>query len=310
MKKVLIFGISGFVGKYLADNLLNHGYEVIGTDCLYADETLLNVIHTFELMDILDSQAVYHLIKKYEPEYIVNLAAISSVASSWKIPQTTIGVNLNGTLNILEAVRQINIDTKILLIGSSEEYEISNEQIAEEHNINANNPYGISKVAQENFAKIYREEYGLKIVNTRTFNHTGIGQSDKFVISSFIKQVAEIEKQGQSGSISVGNLSARRDLGDVRDMVEAYRMLLEKDTEYNVFNVGSGSCYLLEDLLKYIISLSNQSIKIQVDEERIRPLDNPIIWCDNSRIIEAIGWKPQYTIYDTINEMYKDYLSR
>lgn len=310
MKKVLIFGVSGFVGKYLVNNLLNHGYEVIGTDCLRADETLLNVINTFELADILDAQAVYRLIEKYEPEYIVNLAAISSVASSWKIPQTTIDVNLNGTLNILEAVRQINIDTKILLIGSSEEYEISEQQISEEHIINANNPYGISKVAQENFAKIYREEYGLKIVNTRTFNHTGIGQSDKFVISSFIKQVAEIEKRGQAGIISVGNLAARRDLGDVRDMVEAYRMLLEKDTEHNIFNVGSGSCYLLEDLLKYIISLSNQSIKIQVDEERIRPLDNPIIWCDNSRIKTAIGWKPQYTIYDTINEMYKDYLNR
>lgn len=310
MKKVLVFGVSGFVGKYLVDNLVEHEYEVIGTDCLCAGSQLLKKLSLFECVDILDADAVYRLVNNHKPDYIVNLAAISSVASSWKIPQKTIDVNLNGTLNILEAVRQIDVDVKILLIGSSEEYAISGEQISEEHNINANNPYGISKVAQENFAKIYREEYGLKIVNTRTFNHTGIGQSDKFVIPSFIKQVAEIEKSGQRGVISVGNLSARRDLGDVRDMVEAYRMILETESEHSIFNVGSGFCYLLEDLLKYIISLSNQSINVCVDAERMRPLDNPIIWCDNSRIKKEIGWTPQYTIYETINEMYGEYLKR
>ncbi len=310
MKKVLIFGVSGFVGRYLVDNLLNHGYEVIGTDCLPAEQGVLMRLNMFECVDILNARAIYQLIEKHKPDYIVNLAAISSVASSWKIPQKTIDVNLNGTLNILEAVRKIKFNTKILLIGSSEEYEISDKQISEEHLINANNPYGISKVAQENFAKIYREEYGLKIINTRTFNHTGIGQSEKFVIPSFVKQVAEIEKSGTSGVISVGNLSARRDLGDVRDMVEAYRMLLENESEYNIFNVGSGTSYLLEDILNYIISLSNQTVEICVDADRIRPLDNPIIWCKNSRIRKEIGWEPKYTIYDTINEMYQNYLKK
>ena len=308
MKKVLIFGVSGFVGKYLVDNLVEHGYEVIGTDCIFASGEVVIRLNRFECMDILDAGAVYELVQKHRPDYIVNLAAISSVASSWKIPQKTINVNLYGTLNILEAVRQIGIDTKILLIGSSEEYAISIGQISEEHDINANNPYGISKVAQENFAKIYREEYGLKIVNTRTFNHTGIGQSEQFAIPSFIKQVAEIEKSGQRGMISVGNLSAQRDLGDVRDMVEAYRMLLENDSKHNIFNVGSGNCYLLENILKYIISLSNQEIEVYVDSDRIRPLDNPVIWCNNARIREEIGWKPKYTIYDTINAMYQNYI--
>ena len=196
--------------------------------------------------------------------------------------------------------------TKVLLVGSSEEYEVSRDIISEEYPICANNPYGISKVTQEQFANLYRNEFGLNIVCTRTFNHTGPGQSTGFAIPSFVKQVAEIQKNGCAGAIFVGNLSAIRDLGDVRDMTRAYRIILEGECKHELYNVGSGRCYCLEEIVNYIIGLSEQKIEIIIDQQKLRPLDNPIIWCDNSRLRNDFEWEPQYTIYDAINEMYKE----
>lgn len=304
MKRVLIFGCAGFVGNYLAEEFLTHGYDVVGSGIEKAQVKLLAKIHSYEQCDLLDYDKVKTLIKSYQPDYIINLAAISSVALSWKIPQKTIDVNVNGSLNILEAVRESKTCPKILLIGSSEEYAISDKKIPETYEINANNPYGISKVTQEHFSELYRNEYGMKIINTRTFNHTGIGQPDKFVIPSFVKQVANIHNSHKPGVIKVGNLGAHRDLGDVRDMTSAYRMILESNTTETVFNIGSGTCYHLEEILKYIISLSDQPIKIELDREKLRPLDNPIIWCDNSKIKSEIGWMPKYTVFDAIDRMF------
>jgi len=213
-------------------------------------------------------------------------------------------VNVNGTLKILEAVRVLKINPKILLVGSSEEYAISSQKINEIYPISANNPYGISKVVQEQFAELYRNEYNMNIINTRTFNHTGIGQSDKFVIPSFIKQVVAIHNSHQPGIIYVGNLNAHRDLGDIRDMVNAYRVILEGNSQENVFNIGSGKCYALEDILKYIVSLTSEKIEIKVDSERLRPLDNPIIWCDNSLMKREFNWEPKYTVYNAIDQIF------
>lgn len=309
MKNTLIFGCSGFVGGYLAEELAANGYSVFGTDIADINESIRNYIEDYFVVNILDYEKVLDLIKDCAPEYIINLAAISSVGASWRIPQLTIDVNVNGTLNILEAVRSCGIDSKILLIGSSEEYSVSESRITENYPINANNPYGISKVTQEHFAELYRNEYGMRIISTRTFNHTGVGQLDSFAIPSFVKQVAEIHNSGNPGVISVGNLGVKRDLGDVRDMVSAYRMILESNTQQTVFNVGSGICYSLEDILNYIISRSDQCIEVRVDSKKLRLIDNPIIWCDNTLIRDKVGWKPQYTVFDAIDAMFLNYTS-
>ncbi len=305
MKKVLIFGCGGFVGKYLSIEFISYNYQVYGTGNFEASDEVNDLINKYLIGDILDYPFVKELIKSIQPDYIINLAAISSVGESWKIPQKTIEVNTVGTLNILEAVRESDINPTILLIGSSEEYAVSNERISEDCPIIANNPYGISKVTQEQFSELYRNEYGMKIINTRTFNHTGIGQPTAFAIPSFVRQVADIHNSGKTGVIAVGNLDAHRDLGDVRDMVSAYRMILESNTKETVFNVGSGCCYHLKEILKYIISLSEQKIEIKVDSDKLRPLDNPIIWCDNSKIKNEIGWSPKYTVYDAIDLMFE-----
>lgn len=302
MKKVLIVGACGFVGKYLIEEFKCNDYEVIACDI--NNKNIESKDIEYHNMDILNKEDVNNVVKLYKPDYIVNLAAISSVGLSWSIPAKTIEVNVVGTLNLLDAVREFNKKCKVLLIGSSEEYEAKNSPLKETDNIDANNPYGISKVAQENFAKLYKEKYGLNIVCTRSFNHIGVGQLEQFVIPSFCKQVAQIDKANKPGKIFVGNLSAYRDMSDVKDIVKVYRALLENETKELVYNVGSGNSYKIEDLLKYIISLSNQQIEIVIDKEKMRPIDTPYICCDNTKI------KKYFTNIDiktTIKEIYEFY---
>lgn len=308
MKKMLIFGIGGFVGPYLAREFLAHGYTVVGSDKVCGENLPPEV--KFVEVDLLNADAVAVLVAAEAPDNIVNLAAISSVGASWSIPQATMSVNVIGALNIMEAARKLDPMPKILFIGSSEEYEESAEPISEETPLNANNPYGISKMAQERFAQVYRERYGMQIYCVRPFNHTGVGQRDSFVLPSFCKQVAEIEKSGKQGVIKVGNLAAKRDFSDVRDIVRAYRVILESDDCTKIYNVGSGKAYGLDELLSYIVSLSSQKITVEVDPTRFRPVDTPVICCDNRKIRQELAWEPEYSVLDTLREMYTGYLNR
>lgn len=305
MSRVLIFGAGGFVGSYLCKEFLNNGYKVSGTD--KGEGSALPSEVDFYKTDLMQADEVEKLIGQIQPDIIVNLAAISSVGASWNMPQATMAINVIGALNIMEAARKSEQKPRILFVGSSEEYVISENPLDENTQLNANNPYGISKVTQEQFAKLYREQYGLKIYCVRPFNHTGIGQRDSFVLPSFCKQVAEIDKSGKDGKIQVGNLKVKRDFSHVKDVVRAYRMIVESDNCNQIYNVGSGNAYSLEDMLTYIIGLSNQNIEIEVDQNRIRPTDQPVICCDRSLIGKELGWKPQYDVYDALKEMFDYY---
>lgn len=305
MSRVLIFGAGGFVGSYLCKEFLNNGYKVSGTD--KGEGSALPPEVDFYRTDLMQADEVKKLISQVKPDIIVNLAAISSVGASWNMPQTTMAINVIGALNIMEAARKSEQKPRILFVGSSEEYVISENPLDENTQLNANNPYGISKVTQEQFAKLYREQYGLKIYCVRPFNHTGIGQRDSFVLPSFCKQVAEIDKSGKDGKIQVGNLKVKRDFSHVKDVVRAYRMIVESNNCNQIYNVGSGNAYSLEDMLTYIIGLSNQNIEIEVDQNRIRPTDQPVICCDRSLIGKELGWEPQYDVYDALKEMYECY---
>lgn len=271
--KVVIVGASGFVGKYLARELEAAGHSTVKAD--------------IPEVNLLNAEQVDALIEGAKPDAVVNLAAISSVGASWKSPSDTISVNVNGTLNLLEAIRKHAPQAKTLLIGSAEEYAVPEGQKAlkETDPLEASNPYGISKIAQENFAQLYRKKYGMKIVCTRSFNHTGVGQTTTFALPSFVKQVAEIDKSGKPGKIFVGNLSAYRDFSDVEDIVHVYRMLLENENEFDTYNVGSGVSNKIEDLLKNVIlKLTPVQIEIVVDPEKVRPVETPYLCADNSRV--------------------------
>lgn len=304
MKRVLIFGVGGFVGKYLTDEFQKYGYEVYGSDTLEkCPEGIL-----FRRVDLLNAEAVAGLVADVCPDAIVNLAAISSVGLSWKIPQMTVQVNVVGALNILEAAKTLSPMPKVLFIGSSEEYAESDKPIRENSPLNANNPYGISKMAQEKFAESYRDRYGIQVYCVRAFNHTGIGQSTNFVIPSWCKQVAQISQSGKPGVMRVGNLYVERDFGDVRDVVRAYRMVLESNDCRVIYNIGTGKSVLLKDLLDYIISLSNQPIAVEVEPSLIRPVDTPYICCDHTLITQKLGWAPEYTLFDTVREMVEEFV--
>ncbi|MEA5049496.1 MAG: GDP-mannose 4,6-dehydratase [Eubacteriales bacterium] len=308
MKKVLIFGIAGFVGRYLTQEFLENGYSVSGSD--QAEQSELPADVSVYRTDLLDMPRVEELISAVSPDIIVNLAAVSSVGASWSMPQKTISVNVIGSLNILEATKKCSNKPRVLFIGSSEEYETSEGAIQEDMPLNANNPYGISKVAQERFAAIYRERYGMPIYYVRAFNHTGIGQSDSFVLPSFCKQAAEIDRSGKPGVIKVGNLSVERDFSNVKDIVRAYRMIVESEDCKKVYNVGSGKAYRLSDLLVFITSLSGQPITIETDPARYRPADTQMICCDYQLIRKQLGWEPEYDIFSTLQEMYAYYRNK
>lgn len=305
-KTVLIFGILGFVGRYLAEEFHTNGYEVFGSD-LHNDANIPDYVN-FYACNLLDGESVCNIIGRIKPSHIVNLAAISSVGASWNIPQDTMNVNVIGAINILEVARKQANLPRVMFIGSSEEYAASDKPLNEQSELNANNPYGISKVTQERFAELYRKQYGMKVYCVRPFNHTGVGQKDSFVLPSFCKQVAEIEKSGKPGMIKVGNLSVKRDFSHVKDIVRAYRMIIESD-KCTTYNVGSGTAYGLDEMLQFIIELSSQDIRVEVDKDRFRPVDTPIVCCDRSLIERELGWKPEFTVFEALREMYEDFLT-
>lgn len=307
MKTALVFGVGGFVGPYLAHELKDNGYKVYGTDLAehLKDESFLD---GYFPGNILDANEINKLIQEIKPTHIINLAAISSVGQSWKNPTLTMQINVNGTLNIFEACLTNEIKPKILLIGSSEEYVISKEPMDETTRINANNPYGISKIAQEQFAAIYRSKHSWDIHCVRSFNHIGVGQRENFVISSWCKQVAEIQKGIKKPIMKVGNLKVKRDFTDVRDIVKAYRLVIENADPNVVYNIGSGNAYALKDILEHIVNLSNKKIQVEIDPALLRPNDNEIICANPNRIKNELGWKIEHDIYKTFDEIYNNYL--
>lgn len=271
-----VIGAGGFVGGYLVKELEAAGHKVSAVD--------------IPEVNLLDRNSIDSLLENTKPDYVVNLAAISSVGASWKNPASTIQVNVVGTLNLLDSIAKYSPKAKTLLIGSAEEYAQKSTPLSESCDREASNPYGISKIAQENFAELYRKKYGMQIVCTRSFNHTGVGQKTTFALPSFVKQIADIEKSGKPGAIKVGNLEAFRDFSDVRDVVHVYRMLLENNTEFDVYNVGSGIAHKVGDLLQAIISFATVHINVVQDPEKMRPVDIPYQCCDNSRIVKLGYW--------------------
>lgn len=302
MKKVLIIGINGFVGIHLSNEFKKNDYKVYGADLNIGNFD--DKIQLFKL-DILDKNNVLEVIKNVSPDCIINLAAISSVRLSWEIPQKTIDVNINGTINILESIKELNLKTRLLLIGSSEQYgDIDyTRPVSEEEELNALNPYGISKATQEKIAKLYSRAYGIDVMMVRAFNHIGPGQGKEFVVPDFVSQIVEIENGILEPIIKVGNLSAERDFTDVRDIVNAYRLILENGNNGEVYNVGSGKAISIREILDIIVDKSRTKVKIEIDKNKFRPIDTPKIECNNNKLKNETGWNIKYSIEESIEDI-------
>ena len=301
MKKYLITGVNGFVGRYFVECLRKYEPEsnVLGVDI----GDIANVADIeYKKIDLRDGEAVSKMIAEYKPDYIVHLAAMSSVAQSWQEPATCFLNNTSAFLNIAEAVRLQALNSRILSVGSSEEYGIYNEPMQEIFNLHPKSPYSVARLSQEYLSKLYVDRFGTDIVMTRSFNHIGPRQSDRFVIPSFIKQLVAISR-GAENKMLVGNIEVIRDFLDVRDVVEAYYLILQKGKMREVYNVCSGQGRKLREIITTTADLLGIEPNVIIDEARVRPNDMLRVVGDNTKLKTQLGWKQKYTLEETLQDI-------
>lgn len=303
MQNALIIGGAGFVGKYLIPELSNI-YNVTATKlpnesisldgCTVCD---LNIMYPNQIEEVLNT---------VKPDVIFHLSAQSSVKLSWINPQLTIDVNIKGALNLLDSIKKLDLVCKTILIGSGEEYGYVQQEecpIKEDNRIRPGNIYAITKATQNMIGTVYSKAYNMDIVMVRAFNHVGAGQLPMFVVSDFCKQIVEIEKGIKEPIMKVGNLTAKRDFTNVKDVVKAYKLLAENGISGQTYNVGSGTAVTIQSILDIALSHSTADIKVVQDPNRMRPSDVPIIVADTSKIFKDTGWKPDISLDATILEV-------
>lgn len=311
--KILITGIAGFVGKHLTSCLtegeeVKDGYEIMGLDLSFKNFNSAGYGHGIKLteVDLTDREKVFNIIGEFKPDQLYHLAAQSSVSYSWENPVETFRVNVFGGINILEAVKAFCPECRILVVCTAEEYGESGAEdkaIDENFKIYPQNPYAISKSALDFFSSIYYKAYGLPVSITRSFNHIGPGQSERFVVSDFARQIALMEKGDMEPVIKVGNIETCRDFLDVRDTVKAYYYIVNKGKPGQVYNVCSGKKRKIKQLLDMLISMSKiDNIKVEIDREKFRAIDVEIMYGDNSRLRRHTGWAPRYSMEESLED--------
>jgi len=308
-QRAFVTGIAGFVGSHMAELLLHEGYEVWGLFRTRSKneniEGIKSKLHLIDA-DLLDVHSLYSAISTITPDYIFHLAAQSFVPTSWVSPSVTLEVNIIGTSNLFEAVRQAKIDPIIQIACSSEEYGLvqpDETPIKETNPLRPQSPYGVSKVAMDYLGYQYFCSYGMKIIRTRGFNHTGPRRGDTFVTSNFAKQIAMIEKGKQDPVIHVGNLEALRDWTDVRDMVRAYLVSVKKCDPGEVYNICSGTGVKIADMLEKLRLLSKVHVDVKQDPDRMRPSEVPVLIGDNSKFCNKTKWAPLIPFEKTLSDL-------
>ena len=308
-KKALITGITGFAGSHLAELLLKEEVEVHGIQRWRSKTENIEHIQKkikFHEADLLDAHSLYTVIDKIKPDYIFHLAAQSYVQSSWSSPTQTLEVNIIGTAHLFEAVRKTGLPITIQIACSSEEYGrvLPNElPIKETNPLRPLSPYAVSKLAMDYLGYQYHESYGMGIIRTRGFNHTGPRRGEVFSESTFAKQIAEIEKGKREPVVQVGNLNAQRDYTDVRDMVRAYYLSVKKCDAGEVYNIATGKAWKIGKVLDLLISLSNVKVEIREDPDRMRPSDVEVLVGDSSKFVAKTGWQPEIPFEKTMQDL-------
>jgi GDP-4-dehydro-6-deoxy-D-mannose reductase len=296
----LITGAAGFAGGYLLEHLLESETSVAawsnprGRSPTHADSRVL-----WRAVDLLDRAAVRDAIAELRPTAIYHCGGIANVGGSWSDPERALRVNVVGTHHLLEAVEHARVDSPILVTGSALVYRPSPNPISEESPMGPTSPYGVSKLAQEMLAF----EAAAPTIVARPFNHAGPRQTVDYVTSAFARQIAEIERGLAPPVLRVGNLESRRDITDVRDVVRAYRLLLTKGRPLRPYNVCSGIAYRVGDLMEGLVRLSRLKITIEIDAQRLRPSDNPVVLGDRTRILDEVGWAPEIPIERTLADL-------
>jgi len=309
MKKALITGINGFIGSHLADYLLKKGYKVFGTVRKTSNTEKIEHIKNkikLNIVELTDAESVYRVLNDIKPDEIYHLASYSNVKKSWEEPREVILSNSIGTINLFEAVRKLNINPSIQISGSSEEYGLSlkdGSSVKETAPLKPLSPYAVSKVSQDMLSFQYSKAHGLRSIVTRGFNHTGPRRDETYVVSSFSKQIVMIEKGLQEPVMTVGNLEVQRDFSDVRDVVRAYHLLLQKIIPGESYNICSGKAYSIKEILDMLLSLSNAKIKIKSNPKKMRSNDTLIMNGSYEKLHKQTGWQPEIPFEKTLRDL-------
>ncbi|HEY8231276.1 MAG TPA: GDP-mannose 4,6-dehydratase [Vicinamibacteria bacterium] len=313
--RLLVTGAGGFVGGHLLELVRREApaTRVYGVVQPHGSSRVAAPGARVLEADLDDPQAASALIDEARPDAIVHLAGQSSVHQSWLDPGGTLRTNVLGIVHLLDAARRRGLAPAVLVVGSAEEYGAVPESelpIRETAPLQPASPYAVSKVAQGALALLYGPKGGMRVVLTRTFHHTGPGRGEAFAESSFARQIAEIECGLRAPVIDVGNLDAVRDFTDVRDVVRAYRLLLEKGEAGQAYNVCSGRGRRIREVLDLLLAGSSVRVEVRVDKERIRPSDVPAQVGDPSRVRAATGWEPRIALEQTLADLLSDWRAR
>ncbi|MGH9136843.1 MAG: GDP-mannose 4,6-dehydratase [Acidimicrobiales bacterium] len=300
--RALVTGASGFVGRHLTAHLEACGDEVVGLDRDHGPNGGA---------DILDGEALRAELDAGRPDVVYHLAGWSDVGGSWTDPVGALRTNAEGTLNVLSACRQVPVG-RVFVVTSADVYGVVDEAelpITEEHPLRPVSPYAASKVAADFLALQAVLGHDMDVVRARSFNHLGPGQSDRFVAPAIALRIAENER-GDEEEVPVGNLTARRDFTDVRDVVRAYRLLVERGASGEVYNVCSGRAVAIQVLADQLLALARRPMRVVVDPARHRPVDTPVLCGSYERLRRATGWEPAVPLATTLGDLLEDCRAR
>lgn len=309
MKKVLITGVEGFVGSHLAEYLSKKKYKIFG---IHFAEPIKRIGKLYRC-DIRDYARTFKIIKEIKPDAIFHLAAQSSVSQGEKHINDTFAINTQGTLNLLETLRETNIKPRIIYISSCEVYGRSDGKLTEHSPTKPVSFYALSKLLAERICQYYYQYYDFDIVILRPFSHTGPGQNEKFIFSQVSKKIGEIEAGLAEPYLTVGNIEVRRDYTDITDIIKAYYLALGKCQKGEIYNISSGKAYSIRKGIEFLISLSKKKIAIKIGRELLRPNDIPLLSGRAEKFMRQTGWKPQIDFFTTLTNLlnyYRQKISR
>jgi len=307
-RKAFITGIAGFAGSHLAEELLEQGWQVSGSLLRGESRSNLKAIkNDIELvtLDILSEKTCLTKITEKQPTHIFHLAAFASVGKSFEMDRAAYMINIVGTLNMLRAAVKVRRLKKFIFVSSADCYGTFspvNKTLSEDEPLNPVSPYAISKATAERICRFYQVNRSVPVVIARSFNHSGPRQSDVFVIPSFAKRIAAIESGLQKPLMRVGNLSIRRDLSDVRDIVRGYRLMAERGKTGHIYNLCSGKSVSIQTVLNRLLVHSSKNIKVVGDKTLLRRVDIPILRGDNRKAIKELGFELRYSLGTTLKD--------